>query len=231
MAKMLTDKGLEALGKAQIAVELLADDISKIVPQALVDPPVPPPLDRPPYFDIGDAHGAPGEFVTLSVEAGCRYPMVGCHIGGGLAGYGKFEAVGVTLGPFLTAYLKAEDMIHDKPMHQHQHYWSMFQMVSHAKGALPTEWWDFGLGFFSLDQERRVPATTIPSGTELFTLRVKIFRSTKPGVYTLSCLDEAYYRQNRHRRLDFLFMAGRDSDFARGGITKLDLTGGTITVT
>ncbi len=194
-------------------------------------PPIikPPPTIPKPYFDIGDATGKPGDVVELSVEGGCRFPMRGYHIGGGLGGYGKFEAVGAKLGPFLTNYLEAEGMVHDEPNHQHEHFWSIFQMAQKKNGAHPTEWWEYAIGFFSLGQERIVPPTTIPSGTLIFTLQVRILAETPPGKYPFTCEDEHYFTTNRQRRRDFLYTT--DSDVSRSGITKLELTGGTITVT
>lgn len=201
--------------------------------------PLPPSLPPAPYFDIGEATGKAGEYVNLSVEGGCRFPITGFHIGGGCgkldeprSGYGLFEAVGVSLGAFLRAYLKAEDMLHDLPMHQHDHFWSTFQMAKwEPSKALPEEWWDFALGFFSIDQARQVPPTTIPSGTELFTLRVKILPGTQPGEYEVTCIDLWYYTQSHQTRQDYLFSTDTDSEFASGGITKLRLAGGKITVT
>lgn len=223
---------IDSLARTPAAVVDLPVDIPGVPPSVDV-PDLDPPVLVAPYFDLGDATGKAGEIVELSVEGGCRFPMRGFHVGGGLAGYGKFEAVGFKLGPLLRAYLKSEDMIHDEPAHQHDHYWSMFQMARHdPHGALPTEWWDLGLGFFSLGEARGgVPSTTIPSGTEIFTLQVKILPETAPGEYDLSCLDVTYYTQSRHRRRDFLFMVDTESEFRRGGITKLELSGGKITVT
>lgn len=201
-------------------------------PPVPIGPGIEPPLARLPYFDIGEATGKAGETVSLSVEGGCRFLTNGFHIGGGCAGYGKFEAVGVKLGAFLRGYLQAEDMIHDQPMHQHEHFWSIFKMVKGGTPAyaLPEEWWEFAMAFFSLDQKRTVPPVTIPSGVELFTLEVKILADTPPGNYQFSCKDEHYYTQPHQRRRDFMYTTDRDSEFARGGITKLDLTGGEITV-
>lgn len=199
--------------------------------------PLPPSLPAP-YFDIGEATGKAGETVSLSVEGRCRFLVNGFHIGGGCgkldverSGYGLFEAVGVKLGAFLRGYLKAKDLIHDEPMHQHDHFWSVFQMAKwDPSKALPEEWWDFAIGFFSLDQERSAPPTTIPSGTELFTLEVKILPGTAPGEYDVTCRDEWYYTRSHQRRRDFLYTTDRDSEFASGGITKLELGGGKIVV-
>lgn len=213
------------------------------IPSLPPDGGTPNPIDHLPpslpYFDIGDATGKAGETVSLSVEGGCRFPINGFHIGGGCgkldvprSGYGLFEVVGVKLGAFLRAYLKAEDMLHDEPMHQHDHFWSIFQMAkARPHRALPEEWWSFALGFFSIDQERQVPPTTIPSGTELFTLEVKILEGTEPGEYDVTCLDKHYFTQSHRRRLDLMFTANTDSPFASGGVTKLELGGGKITVT
>lgn len=227
------------LGRKIEAIDAIARTPQEVPPGLPGEVPVvlpggPPGVLLPevkPYFDIGDAEGKAGELVTLSIVGGCRYPTTGFHIGGGLSGYGKFEAVGAKLGPFLKAYLEAEDVIHDEPNHQHEHFWSIFQMVkAKPHRALPTEWWEYAIGFFSLGQKRTVPPTTIPSGQEIFALQVKILEGTAPGVYDLSCLDETYYTHSHQRRRDFMFTADRDSEFARGGITKLDLAGGKITV-
>lgn len=197
--------------------------------------PEPSPTSAPvPYFDIGEAIGKPGDVVELSVEGGCRFTMRGFDIAGGCgilpdverSGYGLFKAVGVKLGAFLRNYLKAEDAIHDEPHHQHDHFWSGFHFVPWIPDrALPEEWWQYAIGFFSIDQERLIPETTIPSGTELFTLRVKILPETKPGEYLVTCKDEYYHRQSRLRRLDLLF-SGEPS----GGYTKIETFPGQITV-
>lgn len=235
------------LGRKIEAIDALARMPQEMPPEPdLPSPPiVKPPIEKAPYFDIGSATGKAGDIVNLVVEAGCRFPITGFHIGGGCgkhldpdhvepgfgSGYGKFEAIGVKLGAFLTSYLNAEDLIHDEPNHQHDHFWSAFNMVkSDPHRALPEEWWEYAIGFFSIDQERTVPPTTIPSGTKLFTLNVKILTGTASGTYVVTCLDEHYYTQSRQRRRDFLYTANTDSPFARGGVTKLDLTGGTITV-
>ncbi len=217
------------------------------MPPGTIPPVILPPVDPPtpetpkPYFDVGDATGKAGDLVELEVEGGCRYPMNGFHIGGGCgkldeprSGYGLFTAVGAKLGPFLRNYLESEDLIHDEPNHQHDHFWSIFNMmkrgVPNQSNPLPEEWWEYAIGFFSLGQERVVPPTTIPSGTLIFTLQVKILEGTPPGEYEVTCLDEHYYRQGKTRRRDLLYSTNVDSEFASGGITKLALTGGKITV-
>lgn len=200
--------------------------------------PVTPPKERIPYFDIGEATGKAGDVVELSVEGGCQFDITGFNIGGGCgkldiprSGYRLFEAVGVKLGPFLRGYLEAEDLIHDEPMHRHDHFWSGFQMVKKDPNrALPEEWWKYTMGFFSLGQRKTVSPTTIPSGTELFTLQVKILEGTAPGEYEVTCLDEHYYTSGHQRRQKFMFTAGTDSPFGRGGVTKLETFPGQITV-
>ena len=198
-------------------------------------PPVEPPVEKLPYFDIGDSSGKAGEVVELSVEGGCALKMDGFHIGGGVgllpaverSGYHKFEAIGVKLGAFLTAYLKAEDAIHDQPNHQHYHFWSIFQFMKwEDKSSLPEEWWEYAIGFFSIDQKLIIPPTTIPSGTELFTLHVKILPGTPPGDYEVTCKDVYYYTNSRPRRRDFMYT----TNDVPSGHTKLDLEGGKITV-
>lgn len=212
-----------------------------------IDPPIDPPVDPPsvvkPYFDIGDASGKPGDIVELVVEAGCRYLTNGFHIGGGCgkqneprSGYGMFEAVGVDLGDYLTAYLKSVggiEKVQDGAGERWvDNYWSIFQMVRHDPNrALPEEWWEYAMAFFSMSKEENWDPIVIPSGTELFTLKVRILPGTQPGEYEVTCKDEHYWVHSRPRRRDFLFTANRDSEFASGGITKLELFGGKITVT
>jgi hypothetical protein len=148
----------------------------------------------------------------------------GFHIGGGLAGYGKFEGQGAKLGPFLQAYFNANDM--------GDAYWSGFNMAKHdPHKALPEEWWDYAVASFSIGQSRPpLPPIQIPVDTLLFTVQIKILEGTAPGVYDLSCKDEFYYTHARQRRRDFLYTTDRDSEFASGGVTKVETTGGKLTV-
>ena len=225
------------LGKKIAAIDALARTPQEMPTEhpGPVDHPV---VDLPdlvaPYFDIGDATGKAGETIELSVEGGCRFLMSGFHIGGGCgldprvkrSGYGKFQAIGVSLGEFLRNYLREEDLIHDEPNHQHDHFWSIFNMMNREHRALPEEWWEYAIGFFSIDQERDVPPTTIPSGTEIFRLHIKILDGTPPGEYDVTCINEWYFTNSRPRRRGFLY-SGEPS----GGYTKLDLQAGKITVT
>ena len=187
-------------------------------------PSVPPPTTRQPYFDLGDGEGKAGDIVVLEMVGGCRHPVNGFHIGAGLAGYGKFEAQGATLGPFLQAYFDANDM--------GDAYWSGFNMVkTDPHRALPEEWWDYAVASFSIGQSRPpLPPIRIPVDTVLFTVQIKIFEGLAPGVYDLSCKDEYYYTQNKQRRRDFLYTTDRDSEFASGGVTKVETSGGKLTV-
>lgn len=194
-------------------------------PPGTLDPPVDfPPTTRQPYFDLGDAHGRAGEIVSINMVGGCRHPVNGFHIGGGLAGYGVFEAQDAKLGDFLVDYLKANGMADS--------YWSGFNMVkAKPHRALPTEWWDYAMAFFSLSQARaNVKPIQIPVDTLLFTVQIKILEGTEPGVYELSCKDEFYYTNSTPRRRDFLYTTDRDSEFASGGVTKIDTHGGNLTV-
>ncbi len=201
-------------------------------------PDKPPVVEVKPYFDIGDGSGKPGDLVELVVEAGCRFATNGFHIGGGCgkldeprSGYKLFEAVGVDLGEYLTSYFKAQGLIVEKDGAWVDQYWSLFQMAKHdPHRALPEEWWEFAVGFWSMAQERTVPPVEIPSGTALFTLKIRILEGTAPGEYDVTCEDEHYWTHSRTRRRDFMFTAGRDSQFARGGITKVETIGGKITV-
>ena len=142
-----------------------------------------------------------------------------------------YEAVGVDLGEYLTSYFKAQGLIVEKDGAWVDQYWSLFQMAKHdPHRALPEEWWEFAVGFWSMAQERTVPPVEIPSGTALFTLKIRILEGTAPGEYDVTCEDEHYWTHSRTRRRDFMFTAGRDSQFARGGITKVETIGGKITV-
>lgn len=218
-------------------------------------PNVPDRPDRPevpdkpqvptPYFDIGDATGKPGDVVTLSVEGGCLQHATGFHIGGGVgldpeverSGYGKFVAKGTKLGSFLRSYLKAQGLIveeeRDGQKVEVDQYWSIFQFFKYVAKAqsnpLPEEWWEYAVGFFSMEQERFADAVQIPNGTELFTLDVQILPETKPGEYVVTCKDEWYYATGRPRRRDFLYTS--ETDGPPGGWTKIETNGGTITVT
>ena len=192
-----------------------------------VDPPGtggPPPTTREPYFDLGDGEGKAGDIVNIDMIGGCRHAVNGFHIGGGLAGYGKFEAQGARLGDFLQNYLNAKQM--------GDAYWSGFNMVKHdPHKALPTEWWDYAMAFFSIGQARGpIAPIQIPVDTLLFTVQIKILEGTAPGIYELSCKDEFYYTHAKQRRRDFLYTTDRDSEFARGGVTKIDTQGGKLTV-
>ena len=239
------------LGNKIVAIDVLArtpQEMPTIEPPGPVDPPV-GPVDPPvlvaPYFDIGDGTGKAGEIVELSVEAGCRFLTNGFHIGGGVGlhqgtahtGYGLFNAMGVQLGDFLTAYFKSVGLIVNTedealPPKWVDQYWSLFQFVKAVPNrALPEEWWEYAIGFFSMQQSKTVPPIQIPSGTELFKLKIQILEGTEPGEYEVTCKDEHYFIHARPRRRDFMFTAGRDSEFASGGITKLELFGGKITVT
>lgn len=207
------------------------------VPDPQAPPLPPPPPDTPariPYFDIGDAEGKPGETVEIFVQAGCAHPMNGFHIGGGVgflpnverSGYGKFKAIGTKLGPFLRGYLKAQDVLHDEPFHQHEHFWSDFQFVTwEGDGALPEEFWEFAVGFFSLDQVRMVPPIPIPAGTDLFSLEIEILDGTPEGQYVLTCADEHYYTNSRARRRDYTWT------YSPQGFTKIETFPGLLRVT
>ena len=191
-------------------------------PVEIIVPGVPGPSPTPariPYFDIGDADGAPGETVEVEVEAGCIHLMTGFHIAGGLSSYGKFKPVRAILGPYLGEYL-AGARVFEK-----------FQFVDSKLKALPEEWWEFAVGFFSLDDRKTFQAIAIPGGTHLFTLEIKILAGTPPGKSKLTCEDEHYYTHFHQKRRDLMFTADRDSPFARGGITEIETFGGVLTVT
>lgn len=200
----------------------------KVAPPDGIDPPgppvEPPPTTRAPYFDLGDGEGKAGDIVSIEMIGGCRHAVNGFHIGAGLAGYGKFEAQGAVLGDFLQSYLNVNDMGNA--------YWSGFNMVRNdPNGALPEEWWDYAVAFFSIGQRRvPLPPVQIPVDTLLFTVQIKILEGTAPGIYEMSCKDENYYTRKKQRRLDFLYTTDRDSDFASGGVTRIETSGGKLTV-
>lgn len=198
-------------------------------------PPVEPPEEKKPYFDVGDATGKRGDTVSISVEGGCLGATNGFHIGGGVgllpdvprSGYGNFQAVRVELGEYLHDYLKAQGAITVDPQGKEtDHYWSIFQFIKHdPHRALPEEWWEYALGFFSISQERIIPPIPIPSGTELFRLKIKILATTDPGEYELTCKDEHYYTHSRQRRREFLYTNDHQ------GYTLIETFGGKLTVT
>lgn len=211
----------------QIRVNSGVLNVDEIPPIPPVEPPVQPqpPVVPVPYFDVGDATGAPGETVDVIVEAGCAHPISGFHIGGGVgldlapgAGYGKFKAVGAILGSYLTGYLGAQMGLTD--------FWRVFQFASwESHKALPEEWWEYHIGFFSIAQEKIAPPVPIPAGTELFTLQIEILPTTSPGEYELTCKDEYYYTHARQRRRDFMY------NYSPQGFTKVETFGGKLTVT
>lgn len=195
-------------------------------PPGTIDPPVDfPPSTRTPYFDVGDAQGKAGEIVEIPVVGGVNSPINGFHIGGGVgkldeprSGYGLFRGVGATLGPFLTNYLESHGM--------GDAFWSIFQFVQHDPNrALPEEWWEYAMAFFSISQERPpLPSIHIPANTLLFTLRIEIQAETPPGVYELTCLDEHYYTHAVQRRRKFLWTNEQQ------GVDVIDTHGGKLTV-
>lgn len=226
-------------------VESLRGPVRSLEPQPLLSSEAPPaaspalpPTTRAPYFDLGDAEGKPGELVEIPMIGGCRRPMNGFHIGIGLSGYGAFVCEGVILGPFLTEYMKAQGLIVEKRDAQGQfvpeewvdRYWSGFNMVGQEEGALPTEWCDYAMAFFSIGQNRGpLPSIQIPVETHLFSFQIRILATTKPDVYDLACEDEHFYLQKGSARL------GRRRDFlyqteSGGGVTEVDCQGGKLTV-
>ena len=213
---------------------------AKVAPRDPLDPPVvnPPdqeeespdpeeepalPTTRHPYFDLGDAQGKVGELVSIPMIGGCRHPVNGLHIGIGLDGYGNFKMEGFTLGDFLKDYFAANNMLDS--------YWSGFNMVSRVQGALPTEWCDVVVAMFSISQKRApLPSIQIPVETELFSFQIRILEGAALGEHELTCLDEVYFTRKQRRRRDFLFTTDRESEFARGGVTKISTHGGILTV-
>lgn len=209
------------------------DPVTPVEPPIGVVPTPPPPTTRQPYFDVGDGSGKVGELVEIPMIGGCRYPVNGFHIGIGLGGYGNFEMEGFVLGEFLTEYMKAQGLITvDEHGKWTDHYWSGWNMVKHEPHhALPTEWCDVAVATFSLSQKRGpTPPIQIPVDTELFTFQIRVLPNASIGEHDLVCKDEYLYTQSRQRRRDFLYTTDRDSEFASGGVTKVDCKGGTLTV-
>lgn len=212
----------------------VAPPIAPLVAPAVVAP------ARTPYFDIGDGEGKPGDIVDIVVEVGCVYDINGWHIGGGAgllpnvvgSGYGLFKAVGVKLGSFMRGYLMEKDLLHDEPFHRHDHFWSGFQFIqTEPARPLPEEFWEYAIGFFSTDQARAgVDPVAIPGGTDLFTLQIEILEGTPEGQYVLTCLDEHFWTHGRVRKRDYMFTTNKESDFARGGVTKIETFPGLLTV-
>ncbi len=213
------------IGRKVRAIKEIAREIENDQPDIPTVPlPPSPPAAKAPYFDIGEATGKPGETIGILVEAGCPNPITGFHIGGGVgldsslqgAGYGKFKAVGVTLGKYLMDYITSQGLTD---------FWKLFQFASwESHQSLPEEWWEYALGFFSLSQERIVPPIAIPSGTELFTLQIEILPKTARGEYELTCKNEYYFTHARQRRRQFLFTNERQ------GFTNIVTIPGKITV-
>jgi hypothetical protein len=238
--KMLIEGELVGVSDGPVTIPIIPPPGGGEPTDPITPAPPPPPTVRRPYFDIGDGEGKPGEVVEIVVEAGCVHPINGFHIGGGVgllpnverSGYGLFRGVGVKLGPFLRGYLMEQDLLHDEPFHRHDHYWSGFQFIqARPSRPFPEEFWEYAIGFFSLDQQRAgIDPVAIPGGTELFTLQIEILDGTPEAQYTLTCEDEHYWTHGRVRRRDYLFTANAESPFASGGVTKIETFPGLLRV-
>lgn len=187
--------------------------------------PPPPPPTRTPWFQVMEGKGKPGDTVKVPVIGGCVFPMDGFHIAGGggeledvdRSGYGKLVATGVELAPYLADYLEAQG-IGDS-------YWKKFQFANWDDDkALPSEWWQFGLGFFSLDKRYLAPPIPIPPATELFQITFKVPDNAKPGELVLTCADNRYYTQSVQRRIDVEYT------FDPQGFTAVECFPGKFTV-
>ena len=246
VAKLVTAANLLDQARGELGrIEAPVDDPSP-AETALTKEPGPSPIEiigpgpspisaEIPYFDIGDATGAPGETVEVPVEAGCLEDVTGFHIGGGVgldideerSGYGKFRAVGAKLGPYFQRYLRAEDAkLHDQLDEVGEHYFSKFNFLSaRPHRALPEEWWEFLVGLLSIEHRTMLGTIKIPFGTHLFTLMIEIHASTPPGEYELTCKDQCYFTHSRRRRRKFEFTNERQ------GFTKIETFGGLLKVT
>ena len=210
-------------------LEVGALGIRQPEPEAPEPPQLPPA--RTPYFDVGDAAGSPGDTVEVSVEGGCIHPMDGFHIGGGVgllpdverAGYGKFRATGVELGDFLTDYLKGQEGFNQDGTPR---FFSAFDFLDWAdEEALPEEFWEYSVLFFSMEGRKQYEPVRIPGGTELFRLKIEILSTTPAAMYELTCKDEHYYTQSHQRRRDYTYT------YKPQGFTAIDCFGGKLTVT
>lgn len=201
-----------------------------------VDPPVNPvdPVDPPvlaptPYFDVGNATGKPRDTVTVSVEAGCAHHIDGFHIGGGVgktstdrSGYGKFRAVGVELGDYLKNYFTARGGYNDNGTPK---FFNEFQFIDwDTHKALPEEFWEYGLGFWSTGSAEQYEPIPIPAGTKLFSVKIEILPGTPPGEYELTCKDNHYYTQDRIKRRNYEYT------YKPQGFTAIECFSGKLTV-
>lgn len=194
----------------------------------------PPPVERVPWFQMGDVEGKPGDLVKVPVYGWCSHRIEGFHIGGGVgllpdvSGYGQFRAVGVTLGQYLHDYLLTQGAIEvktsDGTKEEVSHHYSAFQFIDASYHALPEEFWEYFLGFYSLSQKRSIPPILIPPGTELFRLKIEIHAGTPKGQYTLTCKDEHFWTHDRVRRRDYMY------NYSPQGFTKVECISGKLTV-
>lgn len=187
------------------------------------------PKQRTPYFDVGNATGSPGETVTVSVEAWCPHHIDGFHIGGGVgktadprSGYGKFRAVGVELGDYLKNYFTARGGYNDNGTPK---FFNEFQFIDwDTHQALPEEFWEYGLGFWSIGSAEQYDPIPIPSGTKLFSVQIEILPNTPPGEYELTCKDNHYYTQDRIKRRNYEYT------YKPQGFTAVECFSGKLTV-
>lgn len=187
------------------------------------------PTQRVPYFDVGNATGKPGETVSVSVEAWCPHHIDGFHIGGGVgktdeprSGYGKFRAVGVELGDYLKNYFTARGGYNDDGIPK---FFNEFQFIDwYTHQALPEEFWEYGLGFWSTGSAEQYEPIPIPAGTKLFSVKIEIFPGTPPGEYELTCKDNHYYTQDRIKRRNYEYT------YKPQGFTAIECFSGKLTV-
>jgi hypothetical protein len=237
---VITDEVDSIIG-VRALIDQLADHATPNDLDPVLDTPIgpgpeinPEPVpSRTPWFQVGNAKGAVGDIVEVPVIGGCVYHIDGFHIGGGLggptnkktggSGYGTLRLDDVVLGSYLTDYFQAQGMIADDGSEM---FYSDYQMATWANdGALPEEFWEFAIGFFSVLSKEEIKPVTIPSGTELFKLKIEILPAAHGrGTLPLSCRDNYYYTQQVYRRRDYTYT------YPPQGFTQIETADGELTI-
>lgn len=205
--------------KATIRTEVTGE-LLEAGPERPLGPPPTQPAERKPFFQVGEASGKPGDIVEVPVYGGCLEKIDGFHIGGGVgkteeerSGYQKFQAQSAALSPYLADYLAGQDPF------------LKFQFMDwNENKALPEEWWEYSCLFFSIASRVTIPPVMIPSGVELFRVKIRILPTTPAREYELTCKDEHYYTNAVQRRRDWTYT------FAPQGYTEVECIGGKLTV-
>lgn len=149
------------------------------------------PVERVPFFKIGDGEANPGAEAVVPVYGGCLHPVDGFAIAGG-CGNNQLEAIGVELGEHLKAHLGDA-----------KNYFSKFEYVKDGK---PEPYWRYFLGFFSVNPDAlptavgseagamTKPPIPIPHGTVLFRVRYRVKAGSNAQLRALYCGDRFFYR-------------------------------------